>query len=218
MIKLAPSILASDFSKLGKMIEETDKGGADMVHIDVMDGNFVPNISLGPDIIKSIRPYTDIIFDVHLMVQDPERYIQDFVDAGADIITVHVEACKHIHRVVQQIKEAGVKVGVVLNPGTPVSVLDVILEDLDMVLLMSVNPGFGGQKFIPSTLDKFKELKKMVEKTGKEIDIEVDGGVNLDNVKEIIEAGANVIVAGSAIFNDGDIENKVKQFREFINS
>ncbi|OIJ12573.1 ribulose-phosphate 3-epimerase [Anaerobacillus alkalilacustris] len=217
MLKLAPSILSADFSNLGRDIENTTKGGADMIHIDVMDGHFVPNITLGPDIIKAIRSYTNLPFDVHLMIQNPEKYIHNFVDAGADIITVHVEACPHLHRVVQQIKDYGIKAGVVLNPATPLSVLEHILEDLDMVLLMSVNPGFGGQSFIPSTLEKIKKLRQMIDQTGKDIDIQVDGGIKHNNVRAVIEMGANVIVAGSAIYQTGNLEANVKQFKEVMN-
>ena len=216
MIKVAPSILAADFSQLGNVIKQTSQGKADMIHIDVMDGNFVPNITIGPVVVKSIRAYTDIPFDVHLMIENPENYVQDFIDAGADIITVHVEACKHLHRVVQQIRNAGVKVGVVLNPATSVRVLDPILAELDMVLLMSVNPGFGGQKFIPSTLNKIKLLRSMTNEIEKDIDIEVDGGVNRSNVKEIINAGANVIVAGSAIYDNDNIKKSVSSFKDFV--
>ncbi len=216
MIKLAPSILASDFSQLGNVVKQTGEGNADMIHIDVMDGQFVPNITWGPDIIKSIRPYTNVPFDVHLMIENPDRYIQAFVDAGANIITVHVEACNHLHRVIQQIKLAGVKVGVVLNPATPVQVLDPVLHELDMVLLMSVNPGFGGQKFIPSTIDKIKQVKVMINQINQQIDIEVDGGVTLDNVKEVVQAGANVIVAGSAIYQTDNIKESVQDFKEHL--
>ncbi|SFO95008.1 ribulose-phosphate 3-epimerase [Halolactibacillus alkaliphilus] len=215
-MKLAPSILASDFSRLGEVIKETGDSDVDLIHIDVMDGHFVPNITFGPDVIKAVRSYTDIPFDVHLMVEEPDRYIKQFVEAGADIITVHVEACKHLHSVIQLIKSYGVKVGVVLNPATPVDVVDPFLAELDMVLLMSVNPGFGGQTFIKSTLEKIKQLRRKIANQCLEVDIEVDGGVTTENVKEILNAGANVIVAGSAIYNKGNISESVREFKKHI--
>lgn len=216
MIKLAPSILAADFANLGAEIEKIDKAGAEYVHIDVMDGLFVPSLSLGFPVIKSIRKYSNRVFDVHLMVENPDRYIDEAAQAGADIITVHVEACTHIHRTIQKIKEAGKKAGVVLNPGTPLETLEYILEDIDMVLLMTVNPGFGGQKYIETMTSKITNLRKMIEERKLTVDIEVDGGIKLDNLSKVIEAGANIIVAGSSIFNEDTVKN-IHNFKEVIN-
>ncbi len=215
MLYLAPSILSADFAHLGNDIKTIDNAGADYVHIDVMDGKFVPSISFGMPVMKAIRKYTDKVFDVHLMIEEPGRYINEFKEAGADIITVHAEACCHLNRTLQAIKNAGCKTGVALNPATPLSVLDYVLEYTDMVLIMSVNPGFGGQSYIPNSTEKIAQIRDIINKRGLDTDIEVDGGINQSNVTEVIDAGANVIVAGSAIFN-GDARKNVEAFKEIF--
>ncbi|ABR48927.1 Ribulose-phosphate 3-epimerase [Alkaliphilus metalliredigens QYMF] len=218
MIQLAPSILSADFANLEQEIKKVEEAGCDMLHIDVMDGHFVPNITLGPPIIKSLKNKTKLPFDVHLMIENPDQYIAQFVEAGADIITVHSETCIHLHRTIQLIKGCGIKAAVALNPSTPLVMIENVLEELDMVLLMTVNPGFGGQKLIPNMLEKIARLKRMIDERGLKIDIQVDGGVNLENIKQIAEAGANIIVAGSAIFNSTDIPETVKRLKENASS
>lgn len=216
MVKIAPSILSADFANLERDIKMVEQAGAEYLHIDVMDGHFVPNITLGAPIVKSLRKVSKMVFDVHLMISKPEQYISDFAAAGADIITVHAEAATHLHRLIQMIKKENCKAAVALNPATSLSVLEYVLEDLDMVLIMSVNPGFGGQKFIGSALDKIKTLKEMIDKKGLSIDIQVDGGVGLDNIAEVAAAGANVLVAGSAVFNSEDPALTIKKMKEAV--
>lgn len=213
MIKIAPSILSADFSKLEEQIKLVEEGGADFIHLDVMDGHFVPNITFGAPVIKMLRKVTKVPFDVHLMIEKPDQYIKDFVDAGADIITVHQEACIHLHRTIQYIKSFGIKAGVALNPSTSIESIRYILDEIDMVLIMTVNPGFGGQFFISQMKDKIIDLRKMINERNLNIDIQVDGGIKLDNVKEIESYGANIFVAGSAIFNSEDIINTTKKFK-----
>ncbi len=213
MYKLSPSILAADFANLNEQVLEVERAGAEYLHLDVMDGSFVPSISFGTPVISALRSVSNLKFDVHLMIEEPIRYIDDFAKAGADIICIHAESCKHLNRTIMAIKERGLVAAVSLNPATPLNVLEYILPEVSMVLIMSVNPGFGGQKFIPSTINKIKQLKKMIEEASLSIDIEVDGGVTQENVAEILEAGANVIVAGTAIFK-GDIQANVKAFKE----
>ncbi|HHY74583.1 MAG TPA: ribulose-phosphate 3-epimerase [Bacillus bacterium] len=213
MIKIAPSILSADFAKLGDEIKDVENGGADYIHVDVMDGHFVPNITIGPLIVNAIRPITSLPLDVHLMIENPDLYIPEFAKAGADLITVHVEACKHLHRTLHLIKDNGVKAGVVLNPATPVNMIEHILDDIDIVLFMTVNPGFGGQKFIHPVLPKIKTAADMIKDRGLDIEIEVDGGVNPETAKLCIEAGANVLVAGSAVFNKEDRKKAIADIR-----
>lgn len=213
MVKIAPSILSADFSKLGEEIKDVERGGADWIHIDVMDGHFVPNITIGPLIVEAVRPITKLTLDVHLMIENPDQYIEAFAKAGADYITVHAEACTHLHRTIQLIKSFGVKAGVVLNPATPASVLEYVLEDLDMVLLMTVNPGFGGQAFIPSVLDKVEQVRSMIDEKGLAVEIEIDGGVNPETARLCVERGATVLVAGSAIYNKTDRKQAIADIR-----
>ncbi len=213
MIKIAPSILSADFAKLGEEIKDVENGGADYIHVDVMDGHFVPNITIGPLIVEAIRPITKLPLDVHLMIENPDQYISAFAKAGANFITVHVEACPHLHRTIQLIKSHGVKAGVVLNPATPVDTIKHIIEDIDLVLLMTVNPGFGGQKFIHSVLPKIEEVARMVKEKNLNVEIEVDGGVNEETARLCVEAGANVLVAGSAIYNQVDRKTAIEKIR-----
>lgn len=218
MIKIAPSILSADFARLGQEIEAIAAAGADYVHVDVMDGHFVPNITIGPLVVEAARRVTDLPLDVHLMIDNPDCYIPEFVRAGADIITVHSEAVNHLHRTVQLIRSLGKKAGVSINPATPVSVLEVILDDLDLVLVMSVNPGFGGQSFIPVCLQKIEALRRMIERRGLTVELEVDGGVKLDNIRTIAAAGAEVFVAGSAVFSTPDYKATITALRERASS
>jgi ribulose-phosphate 3-epimerase len=213
VIQLAPSILSADFCRLGEEIAAVERAGADCIHIDVMDGNFVPNITIGPLVVKAVRQVTDKPLDVHLMIADADRYLEDFATAGADWITVHVEACPHLQRTIARIKELGKRPGVVLNPATSLSSLDYILDDIDLVMLMSVNPGFGGQRFLPSTLDKIRGLRRRLDEKGRQVDIEVDGGVSLQTIAAIAAAGANVFVAGSAVFGSSNYKDTIATLR-----
>ncbi|PLY09866.1 MAG: ribulose-phosphate 3-epimerase [Desulfuromonas sp.] len=213
MIKIAPSILSADFARLGEDVAAVDRAGADYIHVDVMDGHFVPNITIGPLVVEALRKVTDKPLDVHLMIEKPDLYIPDFAKAGADLITVHQEAVPHLHRTVQLIKSLGKKAGVSLNPATPVATLEDILEDIDLVLVMTVNPGFGGQSFIPSGLNKIEALRREIDRRGLEVELEVDGGVKVDNIERVAAAGANVFVAGSAVFGADDYAATIAALR-----
>ncbi len=217
MVKIAPSILSADFLRLGEEIKAAEEAGADMLHLDVMDGHFVPNITIGPFVVEAIRRITKLPLDVHLMIEEPDRFIKDFVKAGADLITVHIEASVHLHRTIHWIKESGIKAGVSLNPATPVWSLDNILHDLDLVLAMSVNPGFGGQDFIPHVLEKIKTLKSIIREKGLQTLIEVDGGIKYENAREVAQAGADILVMGSGFFNAKDYRDLIKALRRILN-
>ena len=203
-IKISPSILSADFGRLGEQVAEASESGADYIHVDIMDGHFVPNLTIGPIIVSGIQPWTELPLDVHLMIEEPDRLIPDFAKAGANILTVHPEACRHLHRVIYQIKDLGVKAGISLNPGTPASVLEPVISDVDLVLVMTVNPGFGGQKYIHSVTSKIAKVRQMLDEAGSGAELEVDGGINEETASKAVEAGARVLVAGSAVFNDRD--------------
>jgi ribulose-phosphate 3-epimerase len=213
MIKIAPSILAANFSKLADEVKEVEAAGAKLIHIDVMDGHFVPNITMGPIVVEALRPVTNLPLDVHLMIENPDQYIEDFAKAGADYITVHVEACRHLHRTIQLIRSHGVKPGVVLNPHTPIETIQHILEDIDMVLFMTVNPGFGGQKFIHSVVPKIEQLSTIIKEKGLNVEIEIDGGINAETIIPCAKAGATIFVAGSAIYGKEDRSKALQEIQ-----
>jgi ribulose-phosphate 3-epimerase len=216
-VRIAASILAADFSRLGQQVREAEGAGSDMIHIDVMDGHFVPNITVGPMIVRAVRSVTDLPLHVHLMIEQPERYIDDFVRAGADLVTVHVETCPHLHRTIQQIREAGARPGVTLNPATPLGAIDEVLDQVDAVLVMTVNPGFGGQQLIPSTLRKVRRLRELLDQRGLSCLIEVDGGVNVSNISQIAAAGADVLVMGAAVFaSEEGVQASLQRLREAL--
>lgn len=213
---IAPSILSADFSKLGEEVQAVERAGADYIHVDVMDGHFVPNITIGPLVVEGVKKATKLPLDVHLMIENPDQYIGAFAEAGANIITIHAEAVTHLHRSIQIIKGAGCRAGISLNPATPIDVLEYVIDDLDMVLVMTVNPGFGGQKFIPATLSKIKKLREMIVSRGLKIDIEVDGGINPETIREVSAAGANVFVAGAFVFNSNNYRDAINALRNGI--
>jgi ribulose-phosphate 3-epimerase len=216
-IRLAPSILSADFGRVGEQVAEAAEAGADYIHVDIMDGHFVPNITIGPPVVAAIRRHTQLPLDVHLMIESPERYIPQFVEAGADIVTVHVETCPHLHRTLQSIRELGVKAGVTLNPSTHLSAIDEVLPVADLVLVMSVNPGFGGQKFIESSVDKVARLRRRLDELGSEAELEVDGGITAETAPRVVEAGANVLVAGAAVFNEKEsVSQAITRLRESL--
>lgn len=213
-MKISPSILSADFTRLGEQLKALEDAGADYIHVDVMDGRFVPNITIGPFIVEAAKRATKVPLDVHLMIEEPERFINDFARAGSDIITVHAEATRHLHKVIQSIKEHGLKAGVSINPATPVSAIQPVIGDIDLILVMSVNPGFSGQGFIPASLDKIKEARKMIAASGRDIELEVDGGIKVGNIKEAASAGADVFVSGSGVFGTPDYKKTIKAMKE----
>ena len=216
-IKISPSILSADFGRLGEQVAEASRSGADYIHVDIMDGHFVPNLTIGPIIVSGIRPWTELPLDVHLMIEEPDRLIPDFAKAGANILTVHPEACRHLHRVIYQIKDLGARAGISLNPGTPASALEPVIGDVDLVLVMTVNPGFGGQKYIHSVTSKIAKVRRMLDEAGSGAELEVDGGINAETASKAVEAGARVLVAGSAVFNDRDtVAGSIARIRESL--
>ena len=218
-IKIAPSILSADFSRLGEEVKAATVGGADYIHVDIMDGDFVPNLTIGPEVVQAIRPWTDLPLDVHMMVSEPERFIARFVEAGADIITVHAEACTHLHRTVHDINETGAKVGVAINPATPIWAVEEVLSDLDQVLVMTVNPGFGGQAFIDGMVDKIGRMRSLLEDRGARAELEVDGGIGVNTARAVVDAGARVLVAGSAVFNrENSVAEAISRIRRSVST